>query len=318
MLVWRLVSQARTVARFSTRVQGSGLVRSAACKPMQFWGKTRHMECRYCSATNEEDDHRCCRCGRRLRANTARPAPDTYPAAITTATAPSLIGLYEQVARDGGVAPAAEPVAEPVTAQRLAYQRELFQEMRRVVAMPGPATPPPATRPVRNRPSRVRRAPEGQQGFDFNSPALETQVEAVIYCDAPVAIPTHRLISTAVDLSIIVIALGVFLLTFHLAGGDIVLNKQTIPFFAGIGAVLALFYHLLYCMAGGDTAGMQWTRLRLVDFDGKDPDREQRIHRLVGGCLSFVAAGLGLIWALVDEESLTWHDHISKTFPSPE
>jgi hypothetical protein len=23
-----------------------------------------------------------------------------------------------------------------------------------------------------------------------------------------------------------------------------------------------------------------------------------------------------LVWALVDEESLTWHDHISKTFPT--
>jgi hypothetical protein len=22
------------------------------------------------------------------------------------------------------------------------------------------------------------------------------------------------------------------------------------------------------------------------------------------------------VWALVDEESLTWHDHISKTFPT--
>jgi len=24
-----------------------------------------------------------------------------------------------------------------------------------------------------------------------------------------------------------------------------------------------------------------------------------------------------LVWALVDEENLTWHDHISKTFPTP-
>jgi hypothetical protein len=29
-----------------------------------------------------------------------------------------------------------------------------------------------------------------------------------------------------------------------------------------------------------------------------------------------LAAGTGLIWALVDEDSLTWHDHISGTFPT--
>jgi hypothetical protein len=26
---------------------------------------------------------------------------------------------------------------------------------------------------------------------------------------------------------------------------------------------------------------------------------------------------LGMLWALVDEEALTWHDHMSKTFPTP-
>jgi hypothetical protein len=26
---------------------------------------------------------------------------------------------------------------------------------------------------------------------------------------------------------------------------------------------------------------------------------------------------LGIVWALLDEEHLTWHDHISKVFPTP-
>jgi hypothetical protein len=54
-----------------------------------------------------------------------------------------------------------------------------------------------------------------------------------------------------------------------------------------------------------------------VDFDGRRPDREQRGVRQVAGLLSLLSAGLGLVWALVDEEKLTWHDHISKTFPTP-
>ena len=106
--------------------------------------------------------------------------------------------------------------------------------------------------------------------------ALDTHVEAVIYCDAPVALPVHRIIASALDMSLVLIALGVFLLTFHVAGGEIVLNRYTMPFFARIAAVLALFYHFLFCICGGDTAGMQWTQLRLVNFDGQTPDREQR------------------------------------------
>lgn len=164
--------------------------------------------------------------------------------------------------------------------------------------------------------SRNRRSAEGQQSLTFQSP-LDTQVEAVIYCDAPVALPSHRMIATALDLTVILMGLAVFLVTFHTAGGEIVLTRQTIPFFCTIAAVFALFYHFLFCISGGDSPGMRWAQLRLVNFDGQPPDREQRVYRLVGSCLSILAAGLGLIWALVDEESLTWHDHMSNTFPSP-
>jgi len=48
------------------------------------------------------------------------------------------------------------------------------------------------------------------------------QVEAVIYCDAPVALPVHRLMAAAFDASMILIALGVFLAIFFLSGGQIV------------------------------------------------------------------------------------------------
>jgi uncharacterized RDD family membrane protein YckC len=97
----------------------------------------------------------------------------------------------------------------------------------------------------------------------------------------------------------------------------VILTKQTLPFYAAIAAVFALLYKMLWCLADGDTAGMRWAQLRLVNFDGQIPDREQRMFRVAAGCLSFMAAGLGVMWALVDEESLTWHDHISKTFPTP-
>lgn len=146
---------------------------------------------------------------------------------------------------------------------------------------------------------------------------LRTSVEAVIYCDAPVAQPIHRVLAAAIDISMIVVALGLFLATFCLSGGEIILNHQTIPLFLGIGVVLALFYHFLLCLAGGDSAGMRLAHLRLVNFDGHTPAREERAYRLAASSLSILALTLGLLWALVDEESLTWHDHISKTFPTP-
>lgn len=127
----------------------------------------------------------------------------------------------------------------------------------------------------------------------------------------------HRTMAAALDGAMIMAALGIFLLVFSLGGGEFVFNKQSVPLFVGIAAVIALFYFLLYCLSNGDTPGKHWTRLQTLNFEGNPPDREQRVYRLVGSCLSLFALGLGLIWALVDEENLTWHDHISKTFPTP-
>ena len=40
--------------------------------------------------------------------------------------------------------------------------------------------------------------------------------------------------------------------------------------------------------------------------------------RVAWGVFSVLPLGLGLLWALVDQERLTWHDLLSKTFPSPD
>jgi uncharacterized RDD family membrane protein YckC len=228
-----------------------------------------------------------------------------------------MVPVYDAVPQGAAVSQVA---AQPeVAAPRPAYQRALFPDSQRVVQMPSFAfsEPPRTTRETSiSRAPRSRRSVPGQHNLKLDS--FDSQVEAVIYCDVPVALPVHRAMAAALDLSMVLIGLGLFLMTFHLAGGEIVLNRQTIPFFGIIGALVAVFYHFLFCISGGDTAGMKWTQLRLVNFDGHAPGREQRAYRMVGGCLSLVAAGLGLVWALVDEESLTWHDHMSKTFPSPD
>ncbi len=118
------------------------------------------------------------------------------------------------------------------------------------------------------------------------------------------------------DGSLILVGVGVFLTIFFLSGGQVALDRQALSFLLGVTAVITLFYRALWCLANGDSPGMRFAGLRLVDFDGRRPDREQRGIRQVASLLSLLSAGLGLVWALVDEENLTWHDHISKTFPT--
>ena len=278
------------------------------------------MECRYCQAVNAEEDHRCNRCGRRLRMT---------PVYSSSAAAPALHYVNESSPMPkatSGAGVAVEPVLPPLTRKPITYQPSLFssRELPRVVAFdtiaPGVLEPP--TRKVISKPrARHRRVIPGQQSLEF-APAAGSgrhshPAEGAIYCDAPVAVAAHRSIAAALDVSMILIALAVFGVIFYLAGGVVAINSKTLPLLIGVTALVTFFYKLLWWMANGDSAGMKWMRLKLVNFDGQRPTRTERFHRLASGVLSLCAAGLGLLWALVDEETLTWHDHISRTFPTP-
>ena len=163
-----------------------------------------------------------------------------------------------------------------------------------------------------------RRDNSRQQTLDLqDNLILKTSIEASVYCGAPVAIAAHRVMAAGIDAALAVVALGVFLATFHLAGAEIVLTKDTLPYLLCCAALISLFYRVLFCIANRDTPGVRWTGLRVLDFDGRTPTRKQRWYRLLGGFVGAIAAGIGLIWAIFDEEKLTWHDHMSKTFPTP-
>jgi uncharacterized RDD family membrane protein YckC len=272
------------------------------------------MECRYCQAANANDDHRCRRCGRRLRMGPV----------YTGSSAAAPVLQYEAAAhRDAS--PAMHRAPEPSAPRRpITYQPSLFtsRELPLVVQFEtiAPDSVQPAPRKAQTSAPRQRRRKviPGQQALEFSHAARSSQAaDGVIYCDAPVAIPAHRAMAAALDASIIVMALGVFGVVFRLAGGAFIFNAKTAPAFLGVAAGVVIFYRLLWCLANGDTVGQKWTRLRLVNFDGQAPTRAQRLYRTASGFLSLMAGGIGLLWGLVDEETLTWHDHISKTFPTP-
>jgi uncharacterized RDD family membrane protein YckC len=306
------------------------------------------MQCRYCRAWNEADERRCVRCGRRLQQAAARPAPDTFP--LSTSTVPAL----EMLPGRDLLQVRSPELNQDDAARRAAqvnYQTSLFRDVSngpKVIPIPTLTPVRPRTNPEwaredrerddsaqRKRASRPKAAPrnapnrsDSQTSLDFygahgGQPAAGTPLEAVIYCDVPVALPSHRSIAAVFDTAMVLLGVGLFLLVFIAVpaifgiGGSVgTMGGGNGMVFLCAAGVIALFYRLLWCIGNGDTPGMRFAGLRLVDFDGRVPDRERRGMRQVAGLLSVISAGLGLVWALVDEENLTWHDHISKTFPT--
>lgn len=279
------------------------------------------MICSYCRYINSDEERRCRRCG--------RPMYDAY----AMATAGALAAVPRIARSEAAPAPAlAEPAVRPPSQPRAQpHQAMLFQDRpsSKVIPFDGGLEPlgPPKTKPVPRTSARaqVRRGAAGndaQPMLEFLQPAppaprkLSTTVEAVIECDAPVAAPMHRACASAIDASMIVIACGLFFAIFHFSGGLVSFSKPVLLVMSAAAFLIAMFYGFVWVWAGGQTLGMRALRLTLTNFDGYPPDAAARWLRFLGACLGFCAGGLGLLWALLDEESLGWHDHISKTFPT--
>jgi uncharacterized RDD family membrane protein YckC len=302
-----------------------------------------NMTCQHCQTWILDDDHRCRRCGRRVRSTPTRISPSTYPiAAAATARAYDFQTQEETVrARDTSpvahripqrlpdqdtqVLPGQQPLfSHPVNEPRVVSfdqfttpaERESIRARAAELARPAPMKSERVEVP-RARVSKRRPEAHDQRRLEFlGQEELVNATQSSIICDAPVAPPALRMRAALLDGLVITAGCAVCVAIFLYAGGHLPIDKHVLPFFAAAVLTVPFFYKLLWTFAGQDTMGMKKAGIRLVDFDGNPPSQERRYYRLFGGIISVLAAGMGLIWAFVDEDALTWHDHISNTFPT--
>jgi hypothetical protein len=273
------------------------------------------MTCSFCGSRNASGETRCRRCGRRPE-DTLTPERALWTQG-NLATAPR----FEAV--ETPTASCTRPMSARPVQHRLA-----FDEQSNVVEFATFAAPRAESR--RKGPSKPRgtkkpesRMVETQTEMDFLPPTsgprkLGTTVEAVIFCELPPAGCLHRAVASAIDWSMVLIGYGLFLAAYRLAGGEFTFNSNNLAIMAAALPVLGFAYGLMWAVGGAETFGMNFAQLRLINFeDGLPPDRRQRLVRFAGSCLSLIPCGLGLLWALADEETLTWADHMSRCFPTP-
>ncbi len=79
-------------------------------------------------------------------------------------------------------------------------------------------------------------------------------------------------------------------------------------------AALGVVYHALFFTLAEGTPGMKYARISLCTFDDEMPTRAQMRSRLWALLLSLLPVGLGVAWALFDEDRLSWHDRLSRTY----
>ena len=84
----------------------------------------------------------------------------------------------------------------------------------------------------------------------------------------------------------------------------------------GLTAVIltGLLYQVFFLMTTMATPGMMYAGIALCTFDDEQPTRVQMRDRLAALLISVLPLGLGLAWSIFDEDRLSWHDRLSRTY----
>ena len=149
----------------------------------------------------------------------------------------------------------------------------------------------------------VRQAPAGAQ-LEFT---LQPQT-------APLEL---RVMAAAVDLAWIGLAfVGFAAVAVELIGASLRMmpKPQVGASAAGVLVVLYVAYQMLFFSLSGATPGMSYARIGLCTFGDRNPSRKAMRRRVLAVLLAACPLGLGLAWAWLDEESLGWHDRMSRMY----
>ncbi|MGZ4834429.1 MAG: RDD family protein [Terriglobales bacterium] len=171
--------------------------------------------------------------------------------------------------------------------------------------------------PMIDRP-RILEAPEE---VDAASPLADISVapeeeQPVVEFELPLQVAPmwQRVFAAMVDVVIVLIATAVFFSIASKMGVAMPHSKTGFLLAMAPPGVLWAVYEYLFLVHAGVTLGMQTARLQLVTFDGQRPRRRTRRVRAIAMVLSTLSLGLGVIWALLDEDTLCWHDRITRTY----
>lgn len=192
-------------------------------------------------------------------------------------------------------------------------EHELADERASVLAPDGAAEAnlPPSRTPRSDRVERVEIAVH-QPALDFaGTEVYHPSPRASLY---PVAELGERQRAGLLDAAFLLLAYAGVLGLFRSLGGHFSFGRLDLLVYAVTTVLFYAQYFALFTALGGSTPGMLLRRLRVVSFDGSAPTPRQLLWRSFGYLISVGTVLLGFLWALWDEDRLTWQDRISQTY----
>jgi len=216
------------------------------------------------------------------------------------------------------------PAAPPLPVKQVAASPTAkIIEFPRFAWAPPPPPPDQLAEPVLDRP-RILEVPEvvppppALGGITIERVEV-AEPEKRLGIDVPLqsAGLSRRMIAATVDGLIVGAAAALFGFIFWKVSGTRPPRMQMLGVAGGLLFLFWSAYQYLLLVHSGRTPGIVLARLELVRFDGSQARRSLRRWRVLASYLSAVSLGMGYIWVFLDEDSLCWHDRITRTYLAP-
>jgi len=145
-------------------------------------------------------------------------------------------------------------------------------------------------------------------------PETQTEAESSQEPTVHLASFSRRLMASVMDATVVLALYFVLAVLFAAHTGlpypPRVLQIGAVALLAMIGVV----YQALCFTLGETTPGMLYARISLCTFSDERPSGKQLRGRLGALLLSLLPVGLGVLWILFDDDHLSWHDRLSRTY----
>lgn len=125
----------------------------------------------------------------------------------------------------------------------------------------------------------------------------------------------QRCMAFAVDACCVVAAFLVAVAAAACASPELPNGIAAVASAGGALFLLGLLYQLLFFTFSDATPGMRYARIGLCTFADENPSRAAMRKRIFALLLAGIPCGLGIVWATLDDDSLGWHDRISRMYP---
>lgn len=122
-----------------------------------------------------------------------------------------------------------------------------------------------------------------------------------------------RFLAGLIDAAVLLIAACLFAALFSLVGGYLQATPVDIVIAGWIVAFWIFTYFAAFSAMTLSTPGQALMGLTVRNLDGEPPTRQESLLRAFGYLVSIGSLMLGFLWAAMDSDGMSWHDHISGT-----